>query len=51
MAQVISFEQYRPVARYDATAWTQVRIEESDSSRPLGRLGVDGTGDAGAVAR
>lgn len=32
MAQVITFERYRPVARYDATAWTDVRIEESDSS-------------------
>lgn len=32
MAQVISFERYRPVARYDATPWTEVRIEESDSS-------------------
>ena len=32
MAQVITFERYRPVARYDATPWTQVRIEESDTS-------------------
>jgi hypothetical protein len=31
MAQVVTFEGYRPVARYDATAWTQVRIEESDT--------------------
>lgn len=32
MAQVLTFERYRPVARYDATAWTQVRIEESDTA-------------------
>lgn len=31
MAQVVTFEGYRPVARYDATPWTDVRIEESDT--------------------
>lgn len=32
MAQVITFERYRPVARYDATPWAEVRIEESDTT-------------------
>lgn len=31
MAQVISFEDFTPVARYDGIAWTQVQIEESVS--------------------
>ena len=31
MAQVITFEDYRPIARYDGLAWTQARIEESDT--------------------
>jgi hypothetical protein len=29
VTQVVSFERYRPVARYDGLPWTQVRIEES----------------------
>lgn len=29
MTQVVSFERYRPVARYDGIPWTQVRIEEA----------------------
>ena len=29
MTQVVTFEGYRPVARYDSLAWTQVRIEEA----------------------
>jgi hypothetical protein len=32
MSQVVTFEQYRPSARYDSIAWTQVRIEESTTS-------------------
>lgn len=31
MSEVVSFTGYRPPARYDATAWTEVRIEESDA--------------------
>lgn len=37
MAQVITFEDFRPPPRYDATPWTNVRIEESsdyDSAAP-----------------
>lgn len=37
MAQVITFEDFRPSPRYDATPWTNVRIEESsdyDSAAP-----------------
>lgn len=29
MTQVVTFEGYTPVARYDSLPWTQVRIEES----------------------
>jgi len=29
MAQVITFENYLPAARYDALAWTEVEIEEA----------------------
>jgi hypothetical protein len=29
VTQVVSFERYRPVARYDGLPWTQVRIEEA----------------------
>jgi hypothetical protein len=32
MAQVISFEDFTPIPRYDATPWTDARIEESDTS-------------------
>lgn len=31
MSQVITFEQFTPVARYDSIPWTNVRIEESDT--------------------
>src|SRR4029077_15086797 len=29
MAQVITFEDYRPIARYDSEAWTEAQIEEA----------------------
>lgn len=29
MAQVVTFERFRPIPRYDDTPWTQVRIEEA----------------------
>ena len=32
MAEVITFLDYRPPARFDATPWTQVRIQESATS-------------------
>lgn len=32
MAQVISFEQFRPIARYDEIPWTQARIEEGETA-------------------
>lgn len=32
MSQVISFENYVPIERYDATAWEQVRIYEAASA-------------------
>lgn len=32
MAQVISFEDYTPPARFDSLAWTQVRVEEAAAS-------------------
>jgi hypothetical protein len=32
MAQVLTLEDFVPVARYDATPWTQARIEESDTA-------------------
>ena len=51
MAQVITFERYRPVARYDATAWTEVRIEESDTSTLSATTGVGGGRDDRAFPR
>lgn len=35
MTQVITFEDYTPIARYDSTPWTEARIEEATA--------VDGT--------
>lgn len=32
MAQVITFENYRPVARYDSLPWTEARIEEATTA-------------------
>lgn len=32
MAQVITFESFRPVARYDGIAWTQARVEEGTTA-------------------
>lgn len=32
MSYVVTFEDYRPTPRYDATAWTQARIEEGTAS-------------------
>lgn len=32
MAQVISFEDYTPPARFDSLPWTQVRVEEAATS-------------------
>ena len=34
MAQVITFENVVPIARYDSTPWTEARIEESATSDP-----------------
>lgn len=34
MAQVITLENYRPIARYDGVAFTQARIEESATTSP-----------------
>lgn len=36
MAQVITFENFTPVARYDGIPWTEVQIEESTGSDPDG---------------
>jgi hypothetical protein len=35
MAQVITFEDYTPTARYDGIAWTSVRIYEADAADAL----------------
>jgi len=32
MGQIVSFEGYKPPDRFDATAWTQVQIEEAPAS-------------------
>jgi hypothetical protein len=32
MSQVVSFEDYTPPARFDAVPWSEVRIEQSDTS-------------------
>jgi hypothetical protein len=32
MSQIVSFEDYTPPARFDAIAWTEVRIEQSDTT-------------------
>lgn len=32
MSQVITFSDYRPIARYDAVPWSEVRVQEGESS-------------------
>jgi hypothetical protein len=32
VAQVITFDRYKPIARYDETPWTNVRVQEGDTA-------------------